>query len=662
MADRISEIQSGGAMVLAWTGPVTPELCDQLRAAVEAGQVDPEVTFLKLVLGPDSLGIAHGLRELQPVSECLSTLARRMAACAKPVVAILQGDLSDATLELALAAHIRVAHPSVRVSMPAVEMGLIPMAGATQRLPRVIAPKASAHLLLTGETWPITDIRLKGLAEIVTDVDDASAIQALIETRTPMPEDVTVEPDKFQVALADARARFPRPAPAQADIIACLEAAQLLPLEQGLNFETARFVQRARDPQSRLLRHAAFVEESARHRPLSTSATPGRVQNVVVMGRSSETADLAAMGLEQGYRVWIEAGSTHMGRALAELACKRLRPPFRSSEEVKARLGVDLTGAEMEEADLIFDTAELTPDPPVTLKTGGVWIVTSPDIAAADRAREVQSEGRALRMRRLLRASHVVELSAPPETEESALITAHAALSSGGQSVILTKDAPGGLLGALFGALSRAALVMLAAGKDPGEIEHAARAMGLRQGPLQMIDVLGAGRALSQMRRIYEQRDVSLAPLRLLSDRMSDVTGGDEARARRALVFHAPAGQSFARDPDLIPWLAEWREDHPDRCVTWPGVDLEAAMRAALVAEAARLIQAEVVERPSDIDLAAQKGLLMDPLRGGPLIQSDLMGVLGISSTLAQLQATDPAVWAREPLIVDMVKNGRSFF
>ncbi|MEL7281274.1 MAG: enoyl-CoA hydratase-related protein [Pseudomonadota bacterium] len=658
----MSEKQEGRAMALKLTGPVTPELCDQILAFLAEGQTNAEIDFHTLILGPGAGGFALGLPDLQDVSERFNLVIERIVSSEKPVVAILQGDVSNAALELALAAQCRVADRSVRVSISAVEHGLIPSAGATQRLPRLIDPKASAHFLLTGETWPITDTRLKGLASIVAEVEDRSVIQTVIDTARPIPESIPAEPAMVQTALADARARYPKPTPAQADILACLEAAQLLPLGQGLSFEAARFAERARDPQSRLLRHAAFIEDSARHRAPSLSQTPGPVTNVVVMGRSSETADLAAMGLEQGYRVWIEAGSTHMGRALAELALKRLRPPHRSSTEVKARLDVDLTGAEMEDADLIFDTAELTPDPPVTLKKGGVWIVTSPDITAADRAREVHVTGRILRMRRLLRASRVVELSAPPETEESALITAHAALSLEGQSVILTRDAPGGLLGALFCALSRAAIVMLAAGKQPSEIEQAARQIGLRQGPLQMIDVLGAGRTLSQMRRLYERRDASLAALRLLSDRMSDVSEGDEARARRALVFHAPAGQSFARDPDLIPWLAEWREDHPDRCLAWPDVDLEQAMLAALVSEAARLMQASVVQSASDIDLAAQKGLWMDPRHGGPLIQADLKGLLSISGTLTQLQNVDPAVWRREALIVDMVKNGRLFF
>ncbi|MEM6589667.1 MAG: enoyl-CoA hydratase-related protein [Pseudomonadota bacterium] len=656
MSEHLTETHEGGACVLALTAPLSVNLCNALMAALARALADDAVRGI--VLTGQATGFDPHARDLAALADCFATLTATIEASPKPVIATLAGRVRNEGLDLALAAQTRVAASDAELSCDAVELGLIPGGGATQRLPRVIGPEAALHFMLSGETWNVTDRRLNGLTETVVSGDaDLAAIKLALKPRQITVPDAPNATDTID-ALANARARLPNPSPAQADIIACVEAAQLLPLAQGLAFETARFVERSQDRTSRLLRHAASVKaRAARH-----SALARPVQTVVVMGRSSGAADLAAMALEQGHRVWIEAGSQAKGAAIAVLTRKRLLPQFRGDKTVHERLAIDLTGAQMENADLVFDTVELTPDPPVELQADAVWIVTSPDLAVTERAAEVGATGCCLRMRRLLRAGHLVELSAPPETGRGAIATAHRALGAGGNSVIVTADTPGGILGALFSALSRAALVMLAAGLGAGAIERAARDLGLRQGPLQMIDVLGAGRSLAQMRRVYAHRGVRLGPLKLLSDRMADITEGDAEQARRALVFHAPSGQSFARDPSLAAWLAEWRGDHPDRAPYWPGIDPKAALHAALVAEAARLIQAEVVEHVSDIDLVAETGLLMNANKGGPLIQADFEGFLGVARVLSALEPVDAAVWTREPLIDDMIKNGKRFF
>ncbi|MEO0772794.1 MAG: enoyl-CoA hydratase-related protein [Pseudomonadota bacterium] len=656
MSEHLTEVNEDGVVVLTLRGYLTRAVCNALIAALARHGADGQVAGI--VLAGDAQGFDPAEPDLADLAQCFTTLSSAMRACPKSVIALLSGEVRNEGLDLALIADARVASSDAHVIMSAADMGLIPGGGATQRLPQVIGPEAALRLTVSGETWAIADPRLRGFTDAVVSGDaDLAAIKL---ARKPKPNAPHAAPEAAAVidALAQARARLPNPTPAQADIIACVEAAHLLPLTQGLAFETARFVERSRDRASRLLRHAACIKAAAATRAGFARA----VNTVVVMGRSSEAADLAAMALEQGRSVWIEAGSQTKGEALAALARKRLSPRFRGDAVVQGRLAIDLTGAQMEQADLVFDTGELTPDPPVEMQADAVWIVTSPDIPVADRAAEVGATGCCLRMRRLLRASHLVELSAPPETGTGAIATAHAALRAGGHHVIVTADTPGGVLGALFSAVARAALVMLAAGLPPGDIERAARRLGLRQGPLQMIDVLGAGRSLAQMRRLYDHRDAGLAPLRLLSDRMSDVTDGDAQEARRALVFHAPSGQSFARDPALTAWLSEWRADHPGRLPDWPEIDPMAALHAALVSEAARLLQAGVVERISDIDLVSQTGLLMSAEQGGPLIQTDLDGMLGVVNVLSTLAPVDPAVWSRAPLMDDMVKNGRRFF
>lgn len=664
MADRVKDSREDGVAILTLPTVLTTDTCAELDAALVKALNARDVSGLVLIAeGPDfCMGFDLLAQDHARLAGSFATLARRIETSSKPVVAALCGKVRNEGVDLAICAQARVAHSDTTIAMTSVEVATLPGGGATQRLPRLLGPDVSLDMMLNAATWPITHKGLAGFADaiVVDDVKSAAKRWAQGAQKTPMTVNVT--PVAFRMALADIRQRFPNPSNAQADIIDCVEAALLLPVSSGLAFETARYVERCGDRLSHVLRHAVVADGKARQLPHTMAETARPVRRVAVMGRSSEAADLAAMSVRQGWDVWIEGGVPERGRALVDLTLKRLQQHTGHSNEASERLHVDATGAEMEHADLIFDTAELTPDPPVALKDGAVWVFTSPDVAIVDRAQEVQAPGRTVRLNRLLRSSGLIELSGSKDTADMAVATAHSALSGDQQSVVMTADVPGGLVGALFCAVARSALVMLAAGASPDAIENAARKRGLRQGPMQMMDVLGPGRALELMRQVYAQRGASLAPLKMLSDRMADVTDGDENRARRALIFHTPVGQSFALDADLSDWLDEWRDDHPERAPDWPDVDLEEAFHAALVSEAARLLQRRVVQRASDIDLAAQKGLFMDERLGGPLIQADLSGLLGIKTMLRQLDAIDPALWTCEPLIDDMIKNGRRFF
>ena len=232
------------------------------------------------------------------------------------------------------------------------------------------------------------------------------------------------------------------------------------------------------------------------------------------------------------------------------------------------------------------------------------------------------------------------------------------ALSGTRRSVILAAPGPAFPGDMLLAALWRAALTMLAGGVAAAEIEAGARALGFAQGPLRMIDGFGACRALRRMRRICEARQVPLWPLRLLSDRVADAGGLPEL----ALAFHEDAGQGLTLDPALDAWMAEWREDHPERALGWPDAAPALALHAAVINEAARLIETRAVRRASDLDLIAVKGLGFDRARGGPLLQADLHGLLRPVRAMARLRELDPALWQPCGLLEEMVRNGRRFF
>ncbi len=680
MSEQVQTRVENGIAILRINRPprnvLSLALCrDLLEELIKAEQ---DATVSGVVIAGQGVGFSTGMDLIDFASgghaPSVARLGQHMDQAQKPIVAALHGPVIGAGLELALCAHARVANSKTMIGMPDVALGLIPGGGATQRLPRVLGAQTSLEFLLSRRPVEATHQRFDALFDQIVPSDQEGVAIALAQslaetgiwTRLRDHERGLSDPAVFQSSISDLRVKITNSDSPENDIVDCVEAAQLLPFDQGLEFEAVRFRERTNTPHAQLLRHAFVADARARSLPPALASNALKVEKVVVLGRSADVADLAAMVLWLGHKVWIESGTPNMAKALADLTLKRLdRPEFKhppGQAKPADRLTVGAKGTEIEEADMIFDTGELTPDPPADLKEGAVWIVTSGSISAAERGQEVSAERRTLRMRKLLKTAHLVELSAPAATSNTTVATTHRALSAAGQNVVMTADVPGGLVGSLFSVLSRCALVMLAAGQKPGDVEAAAQKLGLRQGPLQMMDVLTPARSLHMMRQVFEHREAPLAPLRLLSDRIADATADNETVGDHLLVFHIHAGQSFSRDPELQGWVDEWREEYPERARTWPQMPLERAMLCALVNEGARLNRKRVVQRLSDIDLAAEKGLFMDRSKGGPLIQADLQGLLGLARSMKALEPLDPTLWAPDPLVVDMVKNGKRFF
>lgn len=647
------------------------ELLERLRAV--SGDAGVAAVVLAGAGAGFSAGVDLGEFDGPPSEPWITALCAAIEDAPKPVVAALHGVALGAGFELALAAHARVARAGTRVSLPEVTLGLIPGGGATQRLPRLVGAQASAELMLSGRAVEVSDPRLARVFDRITEGDPVEAatrlaLQMAQKGRWPRTRERRRGLSDFrayQTSLAGLRARLPTGETAEADIVACLEAAQILPFEQGIAFEAARFSDRIAAPEARGIRHIFAAERRAASLPADLARKARPVETVAVAGTGAEAAELAELALSLGHKVQVLAGDWAGAEAVLGLvragqdravASGRLEPAER--ERHLAGLTALREARALDRADLVLDTGAPRFERPVSLKPGAVWALLGE--AEEARAREVGAEGSCLpvRLRPRLRTARLIEVIATPETPPELVATVQRCFAKGGRSVVLSSGAAGFAGDALSAAIYAAALVMLAGGVAMDRIEEAGRAIGFETGPLAMIDAEGAYATLGRMRRVFERREAPLRPLRLLSDRIADARGVPD----HALAFHQPAGQALEPAPDLAAWVSEWREDNPERAVDWPGVAPATALQAALVNAAARLIEARAVQRPSDPDLVMVKGFGFDRRRGGPLLQADLQGLLGAMRAMAVLREANPALWSPCPLLSEMVKNGRRFF
>lgn len=310
----------------------------------------------------------------------LGALCARVEGLACPVVALIQGVALGGGAELALAAHLRLAEEKARIGFPEVRLGLCPGAGGTQRLPRLVGAEAALDLMLTGRSMGAAEALALGLIDRVMtgDARDAAleAAQGLAAAgswrRTGDLRTGFRDVAGYRAALAARRERL-RDArlPAPGRIVDCVEAALLLPLEQGLAFEGAAFGDLVASPESKALRHVFRAERAARRLPpVIQAAVPGVVgpQRLSLWGAGGEAAGIARAALQAGMTV-----------VLADPAKAAL---VAALEEIAAAQEAAVTSGQMTPEARDADWARLVPAVgPARLGEGEVVLSTRPDLA-----------------------------------------------------------------------------------------------------------------------------------------------------------------------------------------------------------------------------------------------------------------------------------------
>ncbi|SEN87883.1 3-hydroxyacyl-CoA dehydrogenase [Pseudorhodobacter antarcticus] len=307
----------GAALVLWIDNPPVNALGHGLRAGLAAGiayanATAPVRAVVLLARGRTFCAGADIAEFGKPLQvPALSDLCDVIEASAKPVIAGLHGTALGGGLELALAAHGRVALADARVGLPEVGLGILPGAGGTQRLPRLIGAEQALRLMISGKVIPAVEGLALGLLDNVVEqnLEAAAIAMALHMTAAgrPVPtrdrRDGMRDPKAYFAAVATARrAQADGPLPGPKRIIDCVEAAYLLPFDQGLAFERAAFDGLVMSPQAVALRHVFFAERRAGRMP-GAKAKANLVAQVSVLGSGPDAVMLTRGLLRAGYNV-----------------------------------------------------------------------------------------------------------------------------------------------------------------------------------------------------------------------------------------------------------------------------------------------------------------------------------------------------------------------
>ena len=314
------EVHDGIGVVTIDNPPVNalgPGVRDGIVEALEKGLAEPNVEAMVMIGAGRSFIAGADIRQFgkprpipaRPVYEVLDEST-------KPVVAAIHGYALGGGLEHALACHYRIAVPSAKVGLPEVLIGILPGGGGTQRLPRLIGPKAAMELIVSGRHVPAPEAKALGIVDdIVEGKDlraDAIAYAKRVAGKRPLPRvrdmadklvEAKAEPGMFE-AMRKSIARRARNQKAPYHCIACVEAAVSQPFDEGIKTERRLFAELENSDEAKALRYAFFAEREVAKIPgLAKDIALPEIKTAAVVGAGTMGGGIAMSFADFGFPV-----------------------------------------------------------------------------------------------------------------------------------------------------------------------------------------------------------------------------------------------------------------------------------------------------------------------------------------------------------------------
>jgi 3-hydroxyacyl-CoA dehydrogenase len=665
---------------------LTHALRRELLNAVQEFVADPVLRAAVLAGAGKTFIAGADIREFdeKPAGDATTTadICAALDGSAKPVVAALLGTALGGGFEIALACHARVMAPDGRVGLPESRVGLIPGAGGTQRLPRLVGAVAAVEMLASGRHVPADEALKLGLVdEIATDPRKVAANRARSLAQggaLPRVRDravPAVERAAFEAAVTGVERRA-RGALAPVRAAEAVRSALLLPFDEGVARERAAALELRGGPQSRALRHlfhaervAARIPEAGGHAP---KAWPLRHAGVVGGGTmgSGIAISLADSGLDVTLiEVSAEAARAAEGRIRTvydrHVRSGRLSEQARAERMGRIRFATEL-GA-LHDSDLVIEAVieELPAKLEVFRRLSGIVrrdCVLASNTSALNvnlMADVVDAPERVLGTH-FFSPAHVMrllEIVRADRTLPEVLSTAMALAKRIGKQAVISGVCDGFIGNRILAKWWRQCDFALEDGALPQEVDAAVEAYGFAMGPYAVADLAGLDIGWAQRKAAAPTRDprVRYVPV---TDWLCEM-GRFGQKTGAGYYLHKDGKRVI--DPVVTELVERASAARQIRRRPVPAAEIQGRVHAAMVNEAAKILAEGIAQRPSDIDVVLVAGYGYPAWRGGPLFEADQVGLAAVLERVETMHAADGAGWEPAPLLVEMVAAKRRF-
>src|SRR6516225_143636 len=624
---------------------LSPGVPEGIVENVERGNADPAIKAMVLIGAGRSFIAGADIRQFgtrRPPWIPGRRTHEVLDASAKPVVAAIHGYALGGGLEVALASHYRIAVPSAKVGLPEVLIGILPGSGGTQRLPRLIGPKAAMEMIVSGRHVPADEAKRLGIIdELVPEGGDLQAAAIAMARRVadtrPLPRirdrdeklaEAKTDPGIFE-AMRKSIARRARNQKAPYHCIAAVEAACRMPFDEGIQRERELFDELENSTEARALRYAFFAEREVAKLPDIPRETPLRpIETAAVVGAGTMGGGIAMSFAEFGFPVkLLEVSQEALDRGLQRI---------RSNYETSVKRG-SLSEAEMKPGALLYTN------------TSGIDI----DIMANATKRPQDVAGT-----HFFAPANVMKLFEVVKGAQSAPDTLATGMSLGrriGKISAMAGNGDGFVANRSRGPFGTEMNLMIEEGALPEQVDKVMVDFGYPIGPFATADLSGLDIGYdSRQRRAAENpnyRKMPIADMIVEAGRLGQKTAAGWFRYEKGDRTPHP-------DPELARMIKEKTAELGIPQRNFSDEEILRRLLFASVNEACKILEEGKAYRASDIDVMWLNGFGFPCYRGGLMYWADGIGVAEVYRQIQAWHQQYGERWAPAALLRRLAETG----
>lgn len=689
MGEAIKYELHGDIAILAADNPPVNALGQAVRQGLMDGIAKAEADGAKAVViyGEGATYFAGAdIREFgkPPTQPWLPDVCTRIEASPLVVVSALHGTALGGGLEIALGSHYRIAVPSARVGLPEVLIGVMPGAGGTQRLPRLIGVEKSIEVITSGRQIGAAEALELGILDRVQDgaprdiglayarelIDGGAPRRAISEMPAPAPIDFDAA---YDAALKKSRGQI---SPAVA--IRGVQAACELPFDEGMMRERELFMELMATDQRQGMIHAFFSERAVSKLPELKGVEPRSFATIGVIGGGTMGAGIATAALLSGLTVTLiemsdEAAEAAKVRISGNLAGALKRGKI-SQEKfdhlTETALGLATDYAALADVDLVIEAVfeDMAVKKDVFTKLDaickpGAVLATNTSYLNVDEIAAMTSRPEDVIGLHFFSPAHVMKLLEIVVADKTAIDVVATGFALGKKlgKVSVRAGVCDGFIGNRILAVYRtAADHMILDGATPFQIDEALEAFGFAMGPYAVGDLAGLdiGWAVRKRRRAEgmdpRARDASFAD-RLCED------GNFGQKTGKGYYIYEKGSRTRTPNPEVLDHIDKERAEKGITPKAFSADEIVRRYMAAMVNEAAKVVGEGIARRPLDVDMTLLFGYGFPRYHGGPLKWADIQGLPALLVDIRRYAEEDAFFWQPAPLLEQLVAEGRNF-
>ena len=594
-----------------------------------------------------------------------------------PWIAAIEGVALGGGAEIAMACRMRIMAPGARIGLPEVTLGVIPGAGGTARLPRLVGLQKAVEMITTGKPIGAQEACSAGLVHTVEDdpieaafLVNSEALGCIVPTweyHAPANDAYL-----FRMARENLQAKMPgQEAPVRA--LEVIEAGIALPFHAALAHERRVFLELKTGSQSKALRHLFFAQRAAKA-PAHLKGAALEVQHAAVVGGGTMGAGIAYVLVSSGVQVTIlesdadglKRAEDNIGKIIAASLSRGMIDAARAAD-LRSRLMLSTEYSQAATAQLAIEAAfedmavkqEILGKLDAVLSADAVLATNTSYLDLNEMAAALMDPTRVIGLH-FFAPAHIMkllEIVQGAQSSDRAMATGYALAKRLGKVPVRAGVCDGFIGNRLLARYREAADTVFMDGSTPWEVDDAMVEFGYAMGPYEAQDLSGLDIAYANRQRQAPTRDPNRRYIPI-ADRMIEL--GKLGRKTSAGWYRYPGGGGKVEDPIVADLAIEEAHFAGITRTDYSGQEMRQRIVLAMINEAADILDAGIAQSAGDIDLVTVFGYGFPRWRGGLMHYADSLGVETIVAQLEILAQEDPVAWKVSPLLRRCADAGQS--